>query len=218
MNCYEFFKVDLENQGMTLIFEDSNRNWIHSFFKQWIDIATLYFIHKQKKAVPFICFASRYTHIDELLDDLEKFDEDTYMLNIAAFLCVALVRMAHAANRNEPWDVAFYAAQIPEILYFLPAWRGLQEAHLQGFPIEEAKLVNEEQRVKSTIAKQNAAKRHEKNNALKKHAIEFYEKNKNQFPSRAAAAKAIMKFTEVEFRTIDGWLKDHIRQQSASRQ
>lgn len=90
----------------------------------------------------------------------------------------------------------------------------IRDAELYLALLEKYLLLSKANTKKASDA---AAKRHEEHRQMKIEALSYYDNNKCKFKSRAAAAKALMKILPVEFRTADGWLKEHVEQQSASK-
>lgn len=178
---FDVFEQYLKSSNLTSDFEDDTRFWVYNFTKHWVEVGGIYFLHRQKKLSIFLSLVSKYTCFAELEDDFEEMTQENYQLNIAAFLILTQMRLVWAANENRPWEVAFYASEVPSIISYLHAWKELLHAHWEGQPVEDAELVTLESFIKSTLAKNAVNSRHRKIYEVKEELRKWHRENRHEF-------------------------------------
>jgi hypothetical protein len=131
----------------------------------------------------------------QMLDSVGDFigGSANQQFELAAFGLILMDRLIqNKVDRKDGWESMFLYEQMMEC----------QE--LIRLPSPET--------VRRDIIERAARERHKENHAMKRQAIEYYEAHRLEYSSIDAAAAAIArKIVPVTFRTVQGWISEHLR-------
>ena len=193
----EFFEENLRDYFLWI---DLHRNGIRKLGVVCIDEAT------GKECVADVDDFDEYTVLSIVKDFYEKAETSANLMDALAscFLmcCLRNIDAALIAAEIESFEGMHYATVAAKAFCNFNA-------------LTTAAETRKNERVK--LAKKAADARHSETRAMREELLEWYEKNKDTFPSKDKAAEEAMKQAPISFRTARKWIAGFGKHPSAGR-